>query len=135
MPLVFPVYPRTRRRLEQFGINLDSMSLVEPVGYIEFLGLMARACVVFTDSGGVQEETTALGVPCVTMRTNTERPITVQLGTNRLSGIGKSAIVNAAHGAVLHKRSAGSCHHFGMVRLPAGSSMSFRHGRVQILQF
>ena len=84
------------------------MSLVEPVGYIEFLGLMARACVVFTDSGGIQEETTALGVPCVTMRNNTERPITVQVGTNQLSGIGKSAIVNAAHGAVLHKRSKGS---------------------------
>ena len=108
IPLVFPVHPRTRRRLEQFGIKLDSMRLVEPVGYIEFLGLMARACVVFTDSGGVQEETTALGVPCITMRANTERPITVQLGTNRLSGIGKSAIVNAAHGAVLHKRSNGS---------------------------
>jgi len=98
--LLFPVHPRTRQRLEQFGINLGAVMLVEPLGYLDFLGLMAKASLVLTDSGGIQEETTALGVPCVTMRLNTERPITLELGTNRLGGVKTSSIVNAAHDAL-----------------------------------
>jgi UDP-N-acetylglucosamine 2-epimerase (non-hydrolysing) len=98
--LLFPVHPRTRQRLEQFGINLGAVMLVEPLGYLDFLGLMAKASLVLTDSGGIQEETTALGIPCVTMRLNTERPITLELGTNRLGGVKTSSIVNAAHDAL-----------------------------------
>src|SRR5262249_31954744 len=84
LPLLFPVHPRTRQRLKQFGMDLGAVELTEPLGYMEFLGLMAKARLVLTDSGGIQEETTALSVPCVTIRTNTERPITITMGTNRL---------------------------------------------------
>jgi UDP-N-acetylglucosamine 2-epimerase (non-hydrolysing) len=90
-PLVFPVHPRTRQKLEQFGLGTrvaaqPELRLVDPVGYLDFLKLMAHARVVLTDSGGIQEETTILGVPCLTLRENTERPITVELGTNRIVG-------------------------------------------------
>ena len=100
LPLIFPIHPRTRQRIEQFGINLDAVILAEPLGYLDFLGLMAKASLVLTDSGGIQEETTALGVPCVTIRLNTERPITLELGTNRLAGVKKSSIIDAAHEAL-----------------------------------
>jgi UDP-N-acetylglucosamine 2-epimerase (non-hydrolysing) len=98
MPLVFPVHPRTRARLDSFGIRLDPTrwKLVEPVGYLDFVCVMASAKTVFTDSGGVQEETTVLGVPCVTLRENTERPVTVDEGTNRLVGTKREAILAAA---------------------------------------
>lgn len=86
LPVVFPVHPRTRQRIAEFGIEVGKLLLVEPVPYIEFLALQRRAAVVITDSGGVQEETTFLGVPCLTLRNNTERPITVTLGTNILVG-------------------------------------------------
>jgi len=86
LPVVFPVHPRTRQRIAEFGINVGNLHLVEPVPYIEFLALQRRAAVVITDSGGIQEETTYLGVPCLTLRNNTERPITVTLGTNILVG-------------------------------------------------
>ena len=89
--LLFPVHPRTRQRIEQFGIDLGSLKVAEPLGYIDFLGLMAKASLVITDSGGIQEETTALGVPCITLRLNTERPITLERGTNRLAGIKQSS--------------------------------------------
>jgi UDP-N-acetylglucosamine 2-epimerase (non-hydrolysing) len=102
VPLLFPVHPRTRERIHRSGTDWNPVKLVEPQGYLEFLGLMARACLVFTDSGGVQEETTILGVPCVTLRPNTERPITIELGTNRLVNIGKADIVKAAHEAIAH---------------------------------
>jgi UDP-N-acetylglucosamine 2-epimerase (non-hydrolysing) len=90
-PLVFPVHPRTRQKLSQFGLAArvaaqPRLRLVDPVGYLDFLKLMADARVVLTDSGGIQEETTILGVPCLTLRENTERPVTVELGTNRLVG-------------------------------------------------
>jgi UDP-N-acetylglucosamine 2-epimerase (non-hydrolysing) len=101
--LLFPVHPRTRQRMERFGIKLDAIKVVEPLGYLEFLGLMAKASVVLTDSGGVQEETTALGVPCVTLRPNTERPITIELGMNRLAGINKKDILCAVRQARIHK--------------------------------
>jgi UDP-N-acetylglucosamine 2-epimerase (non-hydrolysing) len=82
--VVFPVHPRTRQRIKDFGIDTTKLHLTEPLPYIEFLALQARAAVVITDSGGIQEESTYLGVPCVTMRHNTERPITVECGTNIL---------------------------------------------------
>lgn len=88
LAVVFPVHPRTRERMEEVGHSNCSpgLRLLEPKPYLEFLALQRRASVVITDSGGIQEETTFLGVPCITVRENTERPITVELGTNRLVG-------------------------------------------------
>ena len=90
IPVVFPVHPRTRAKLEQLGLRAtlegESIALLPPLGYLEMLGLMKDARMVLTDSGGIQEETTALGVPCVTLRNNTERPITVEQGTNTVVG-------------------------------------------------
>jgi UDP-N-acetylglucosamine 2-epimerase (non-hydrolysing) len=87
MPVVLPVHPRTREQVRRFGLQplLDRLNAVEPLGYTEMLSLTQGASVVLTDSGGLQEETTALGVPCVTLREQTERPITVSEGTNRLA--------------------------------------------------
>jgi UDP-N-acetylglucosamine 2-epimerase (non-hydrolysing) len=86
VPMVFPIHPRTRQRIEQLGqpSHTDRLRLIEPLGYLEFLSLMASSRLVITDSGGVQEETTYLGVPCLTVRPNTERPVTIEVGTNRL---------------------------------------------------
>lgn len=97
MQVLFPVHPRTRERLEAFELTqrLGSVRVMEPLGYLDFLGLMADAAVVVTDSGGVQEETTALNVPCVTVRSNTERPVTLECGTNRLVKLDQDAIVTA----------------------------------------
>lgn len=86
LDVVFPVHPRTRARIAEFGIGTDNLHLLEPVPYIEFLALQRRATAVITDSGGIQEETTYLRVPCLTLRSNTERPITVTMGTNTLVG-------------------------------------------------
>jgi UDP-N-acetylglucosamine 2-epimerase (non-hydrolysing) len=88
MMVLFPIHPRTRKRMEQFGLpmNTSSVRFMEPLSYLDFLALEARASVVITDSGGVQEETTYLGVPCLTVRDNTERPVTVHVGTNKLVG-------------------------------------------------
>ena len=91
LPVVFPIHPRTRDRLEQFGLrdrvrSQPSLVLIEPLGYLDFLKLYSNSRLVLTDSGGVQEETTALGIPCLTLRHNTERPITVTEGTNRVVG-------------------------------------------------
>lgn len=86
LDVVFPVHPRTRARIAQFGIDIDKLHLLEPVPYIEFLALQKRATAVITDSGGIQEETTYLQVPCLTIRSNTERPITITMGTNILVG-------------------------------------------------
>jgi UDP-N-acetylglucosamine 2-epimerase (non-hydrolysing) len=90
LPLVFAIHPRTRRNLDQFGLagllENGRIVLLPPQGYLEMLGLMSRARVVLTDSGGIQEETTALKIPCITLRENTERPITVEQGTNTLVG-------------------------------------------------
>jgi UDP-N-acetylglucosamine 2-epimerase (non-hydrolysing) len=96
LPLVFALHPRTRANIERFGlgglIDAERMALLPPQGYLEMLGLMAGARLVLTDSGGLQEETTALGVPCLTLRENTERPITVSQGTNTLVGRDVAAI-------------------------------------------
>jgi UDP-N-acetylglucosamine 2-epimerase (non-hydrolysing) len=91
LPIVFPIHPRTQNRLEQFGLaerlrQAPALRILPPLGYSEFLCLTSQAKVVVTDSGGLQEETTALGVPCLTMRSNTERPITVEQGTSTLLG-------------------------------------------------
>ena len=86
LTVVFPVHPRTRQRIVDFGIDASGLHLMDPVPYIEFLALQSRATAVITDSGGIQEETTFLNVPCLTLRENTERPITVTLGTNVLVG-------------------------------------------------
>lgn len=86
LAIVFPAHPRTRRRIAKFELNARQLRVLEPLPYVDFLALQARATVVITDSGGIQEETTYLGVPCLTLRTNTERPITVSLGTNVLVG-------------------------------------------------
>jgi UDP-N-acetylglucosamine 2-epimerase (non-hydrolysing) len=99
LPVLFPMHPRTRETIRKFG--LDSLLLsgrilqLPPMGYLEMLGLMKDARVVLTDSGGIQEETTALGVPCITLRTNTERPITVDEGTNFLAGVNPVSILSA----------------------------------------
>jgi UDP-N-acetylglucosamine 2-epimerase (non-hydrolysing) len=96
VPLVFPVHPRTESRLRELDIALGaSLALLPPVGYLEMLGLMKEAALVLTDSGGMQEETTALGVPCVTLRENTERPITVSEGTNTIVGSDEARILAA----------------------------------------
>jgi UDP-N-acetylglucosamine 2-epimerase (non-hydrolysing) len=86
LAVVFPAHPRTRKRIDDFGLNAGQMRLLDPLPYVDFLGLQSRATVVITDSGGIQEETTYLGVPCLTLRENTERPITVSMGTNVLVG-------------------------------------------------
>jgi len=110
VPIIYPMHPRARQRLESFGlkglVRLSSsaepidpgnpITCVEPLGYLEFLKLMSNARLVLTDSGGIQEETTILGIPCVTIRENTERPITISEGTNILAGIRKQGIVRAA---------------------------------------
>lgn len=99
LPLVFPIHPRTRARIEEAGLmsllDRNSMVLLPPVGYLEMLGLMAHSRIVITDSGGIQEETTALGVACFTVRDNTERPITISDGTNTLVGTDPAALRNA----------------------------------------
>ncbi len=90
MPLIFPVHPRTRGRMEAAGLTgrlaSGQIALLPPLGYLQLLGLMGSAQLVLTDSGGIQEETTALGVPCITLRENTERPVTVEEGTNTIVG-------------------------------------------------
>ena len=86
LPVVFPVHPRTRKMLNDPGTH-PGITLTEPLGYLDFLSLEADAAAVLTDSGGVQEETTFLGVPCFTLRDNTERPVTITLGTNTLLGL------------------------------------------------
>jgi UDP-N-acetylglucosamine 2-epimerase (non-hydrolysing) len=109
-PIIFPVHPRTRKRIEEFhlehyfatnrtkdGINSSptangSIRLVDPMGYLDFVCLMQHAALVVTDSGGIQEETTCLRIPCVTVRENTERPVTVQMGTNILAGTSREGI-------------------------------------------
>jgi UDP-N-acetylglucosamine 2-epimerase (non-hydrolysing) len=86
LPLIFPVHPRTAKVLQGLGINAPQLHLVEPMGYLEFNYLLTNSMGVLTDSGGVTEEATFLGVPCITLRENTERPETVTIGTNVLIG-------------------------------------------------
>ena len=102
LPIVFPVHPRTRQALAGCGLaELPNLRLTGPLGYLDFLKLTAHARLVLTDSGGIQEETTVLGVPCLTLRANTERPATIEQGTNLLVGLHPERIVEAALG-ILH---------------------------------
>lgn len=109
MPVIFPIHPRTRKQVEEFGLAslLDGVRLLDPLGYIETVSLLDQAAIVLTDSGGLQEETTMLGVPCLTMRPNTERPVTVTEGTNRLIASTRAAIVAAFHEVMAQKRNGG----------------------------
>jgi UDP-N-acetylglucosamine 2-epimerase (non-hydrolysing) len=95
LPVVFPVHPRTRQHMESAGLP-DGLLLLPPLGYLEFLRLTGEARMVLTDSGGIQEEATILQVPCLTLRENTERPVTVEQRTNRLVGVEPGAILRAA---------------------------------------
>jgi UDP-N-acetylglucosamine 2-epimerase (non-hydrolysing) len=106
LPIVFPAHPRTRKMLEEFGISAAKagMTMVEPLGYLDFICLEKHARLVLTDSGGIQEETTVMGVPCLTLRDNTERPVTLAQGTNVLVGNSTERILNAA-AQVLERRS------------------------------
>uniref|UniRef100_A0A7C4RPQ7 UDP-N-acetylglucosamine 2-epimerase (Non-hydrolyzing) n=1 Tax=Desulfatirhabdium butyrativorans TaxID=340467 RepID=A0A7C4RPQ7_9BACT len=113
-PIVFPIHPRTRSRMEAFGIRFDErIVLLEPLGFMESLHLWKDAAAVLTDSGGLQEETTALGVPCITLRNNTERPITIEMGTNVLAGNTTEGILKAFERQMAGR---GSAHH--QVRRP-----------------
>lgn len=105
MPVVFPVHPRTRKMMEIFRINPGGVRAIEPLGFLEFLQLEAHAALVLTDSGGVQEEACILKVPCVTMRDNTERPETLDVGANVLAGADAEGILQMA----LHMCSRGRC--------------------------
>ena len=102
LPVVFPIHPRTRKNAMDagFGPELGRLVTTDPLGYLEFLNLMSNAQVVITDSGGVQEETTVLGVPCLTVRENTERPATIACGTNRLVGTDPDVMLRAAREAL-----------------------------------
>jgi UDP-N-acetylglucosamine 2-epimerase (non-hydrolysing) len=105
LPIVFPIHPRTRDQIKEFGLfenvrNQSSLILTEPLGYLDFLHLYSNSRLVLTDSGGVQEETTVLGIPCLTLRKNTERPITVTEGTNRVVGSDPNTIVREAIAAL-----------------------------------
>ena len=105
LPVIFPVHPRTRKTLEHFGLTerlsaSGQVRLLDPLGYLDFVNLMASARLVLTDSGGIQEETTVLGIPCLTLRENTERPITIAMGTNQLVGRDPKRIVEAATAAL-----------------------------------
>jgi UDP-N-acetylglucosamine 2-epimerase (non-hydrolysing) len=105
LQLIFPAHPRTSERLRSFGVTLpDSLRVVEPLGYLDFIGLVSGAALVLTDSGGVQEETSVLGVPCLTLRENTERPITTELGTNLLVGTDPTRLPAAFDHALRQER-------------------------------
>jgi UDP-N-acetylglucosamine 2-epimerase (non-hydrolysing) len=111
--LLFPVHPRTRGQIRGFRLNrrlsgMSNLCLLPPLRYLEFLALMGRAKLVMTDSGGIQEETTILGVPCVTLRWNTERPVTVREGTNVLVGNAPSRMVAAVSGILDGKAKTGA---------------------------
>jgi UDP-N-acetylglucosamine 2-epimerase (non-hydrolysing) len=105
LPVIFPVHPRTRKTIAELGLRervaaIKGLRLIDPLGYLDFLSLYSSARLVLTDSGGIQEETTALGIPCLTLRENTERPITVELGTNVIVGTDTNRIVSAARAAL-----------------------------------
>lgn len=96
MPVIFPVHPRTRKMMEEFGLHIPAIRLIEPLGYLDFLLLESKAALLLTDSGGIQEEGCVLKVPCVTLRENTERPETLKVGSNMLAGTNSHTILNKA---------------------------------------
>ena len=96
VPLIYPIHPRSRKRLQEFGLETRGLELVEPVDFLSFLQLEKHARLILTDSGGVQEESCILGTPCITLRDNTERPETVDVGANVLAGVASANIVRSA---------------------------------------
>ena len=105
VPVIFPAHPRTLRMIDELGLaqrieQIKGLRMIEPLGYLDFLNLLSNARLALTDSGGIQEETTVLGIPCVTLRENTERPITVEMGTNVIAGTDAARIVAAANHAL-----------------------------------
>jgi len=102
IPVIFPVHPRTRKKIKEteWKSDVDQFTVTDPMGYIDFMQLMSNAAVVVTDSGGIQEETTYMGIPCLTIRDNTERPVTVSQGTNRLIKANAEDIVREVQGAL-----------------------------------
>ncbi len=105
MPIIFPAHPRTRKNLRSYGYGkrvekLLNLRLIEPLGYLDFLKLVSSAKIALTDSGGIQEETTVLGIPCLTLRENTERPITAEIGTNQVVGTGPAKIIEGYNRAM-----------------------------------
>ena len=128
MPVVFPVHPRTRKMLDGADVPAACI-LTDPVGYLDFLSLEADAAAVLTDSGGIQEETTYLGVPCFTLRDNTERPVTIRAGTNTLLGLDPARIARdpgAAARCAARTRPGGDGRRrsYGTGMRPSGSPMS-----------
>ena len=107
LPIIFPAHPRTRARIDEFGfadrVKNSNIKLIEPLGYLDFLRLYSGAKLVLTDSGGLQEETTALSIPCLTLRENTERPITIEMGTNILVGTNPQKITETAFDVLANK--------------------------------
>jgi len=95
LPVIYPIHPRAKKRMMEFGLNADGIKLIEPLDYLSFLQLEANAKLVLTDSGGVQEETCILKIPCVTLRDNTERPETIEVGSNILAGTNPTKIMEA----------------------------------------
>ena len=109
IPIIFPAHPRTKSRISEFGfeklIENSNIKFIEPLGYLDFLRLYSGAKIVLTDSGGLQEETTALEIPCLTLRENTERPITIEMGTNNLVGTNRTKITKTAFDVLDRKSS------------------------------
>ena len=101
-PLILPAHPRTQKMLMDNNLEVpaDRVKLLDPIGYLDFVKLMMNARLVLTDSGGIQEETTVLGIPCLTIRENTERPITIEIGTNRLVGMNANRIIDEGREAL-----------------------------------
>jgi UDP-N-acetylglucosamine 2-epimerase (non-hydrolysing) len=104
IPLIYPIHPRAKKHLELFDIDATGLTLVEPLDYLAFLQLQSKAKLVLTDSGGVQEETCILGVPCVTLRENTERPETIDVGANVLAGTNPKQILKCSKESLAEKR-------------------------------
>lgn len=103
LPIIFPIHPRTKKMIEQFGFDLTGIQAIAPLGFLEFLQLEANAKLVLTDSGGVQEETCILGVPCITLRENTERPETLAVKSNMLAGTNTNNILNSTRVMIANK--------------------------------
>jgi UDP-N-acetylglucosamine 2-epimerase (non-hydrolysing) len=105
LPIIFPVHPRTRKTIAELGFSerigkATGLRVIDPLGYIDFLGLYSKARLVLTDSGGIQEETTVMGIPCITLRETTERPVTVEMGTNNVVGTDPAKITTTAFAAL-----------------------------------
>ena len=108
VPVIFPVHPRTQQRIAEAGVrHHPQLRMISPAGYLDFLCLLSKAALVLTDSGGIQEETTALGIPCLTLRENTDRPVTISHGTNLLVGMDPAKIVAVARDVLAGKGKAG----------------------------